>query len=68
MSGDQSPRPCGLAEAMASELFSWEIFLKGYHNNDPEYKRLFSDYHGLNRQQRRRLESKTRKLRSKAGR
>jgi len=49
----------------AVEEYDWGVFLKGYYNNDPEYKEEFSNRHGLNRKERRRLESKTRRLRNR---
>ena len=49
----------------AAKLYDWAVFLKGYYNNDPEYKEEFVNLHGLNRKERRRLESKTRQLRNR---
>ena len=52
----------------AAREYNWSLFLKGYYRNEPEPKDEFTRFNGLNRQQRRRLESKARKLRARSDR
>lgn len=62
------PRESARTLADATEEYYWSVFLKGYHQGDEEAKAEFNTAAKLNRKQRRRLESKTRRLRTKAGR
>jgi hypothetical protein len=51
--------------ADAHNKYYWELFLRGYHNDDLEAKEEFASHLGLNRAGRRKLEAKARKLRKK---
>jgi hypothetical protein len=62
------PRESARTLANATEEYYWGVFLKGYRQGDPESKAEFDTATGLNRKQRRRLESKTRRLRERSAR
>jgi hypothetical protein len=64
MNGEPA-RPAVRTLRDATEEYDWSVFLHGYANNEPEYKQEFIERHNLNRRERRRLESKTRKLRNR---